>query len=78
MYGTVLSCRLLFEWAARITPSTSNSGYLWQNWARMELHEHNLALAANYVSRAVLADSKDWEAWALWAELETTRGEHAR
>eukprot|EP00953_Heterococcus_sp_UTEX-ZZ885_P038732 19878-Heterococcus_DN1.PRE.1 len=66
---------MLFEWAVRIAPESGDGiGYLWQAWSKMEMCEGNIALAANYISRAVLADSKDWQAWSLWADLEEQRG----
>lgn len=77
--------RTIFEWAVRVWPTNANTGigtsgvgFLWQTWARMEQQEGNLELALNYVARAVHDDSRDWQAWLVWASLERTRGDNAR
>ncbi|KAG5179235.1 hypothetical protein JKP88DRAFT_327465 [Tribonema minus] len=70
--------RKLFEWAVRVWSDAGSVGAVWQAWAAMEAQQGNVDLAANYVSRAVLADSGDWHAWALWARLERRRGAHDR
>jgi tetratricopeptide (TPR) repeat protein len=70
--------RQLFEWAIRVWNNQSTIGCVWQAWATLEGQAGNLDLASNYISRAVLADSQNWQAWAVWASLEKKRGFHER
>ncbi|CAM9326351.1 unnamed protein product [Chrysoparadoxa australica] len=65
--------RKIFEWAVRLGPG--DEGFIWYEWATMEVMEGNVDLGQHYLSLAVNAEPMYWQAWLYWGELLQQQGD---